>query len=97
MYSSSYFKSLSTGGNVSKALVNKFRKSSINPPGGGACLFQTHLRGGLIETGGLTNLAKTMVSVLHKELEFKVERLKYKKLEVMHPRIRNKSELPVGE
>ena len=34
MYSSSYFKSLSTGGNVSKALVNKYRKSSINPPGG---------------------------------------------------------------
>ena len=81
MYSSSYFKSLSTGGNVSKALVNKFRKSSINPPGGGgACLFQTHLRGGLIETGVLTNLAKTMVSVLHKELEYKVERLKYKKV-----------------
>ena len=38
-----------------------------------------------------------MVSVLHKELEYKVERLKYKKLEVMQPRIRNKSELPVGE
>ena len=85
MYSSSYFKSLSTGGNVSKALVNKFRKSSINLPrgGGGACLFQTHLRGGLIETGGLTNLAKTMVSVLHKELEYKVEKLKYKKLEII--------------
>ena len=82
MYSSSYFKSLSTGGNVSKALVNKFRKSSINPPppGGGACLFQTHLRGGLIETGGLTNLAKMMVSVLHKELEYRVEKLKYKKV-----------------
>ena len=55
------------------------------------------MRGGLIETGGLTNLAKTMVSVLHKELEFKVEKLKYKKLEVVQPRIRNKSELPVGE
>ena len=53
VYSSSYFKSLSTGGNVSKALVNKFRKSSINlPPGGGGCLCQTHLRGGLIQTGG---------------------------------------------
>ena len=43
-----------------------------------AYLFQTHLRGGdlietgreggLIETGGLFNLAKMMVSVLHKEL-----------------------------
>ena len=39
-----------------------YRKPSINPPGG--YLFQTHLR-----EGGLHNLAKTMVSVLHKELE----------------------------
>ena len=40
-----------------------------------------------------------MVSVLHKELEleYKVEKLKYKKLEVMQPKIINKSELPVGE
>ena len=38
-----------------------------------------------------------MVSVLHKELEYKVEKLKYKKLEVMQLRIINKSELPVGE
>ena len=38
------------------------------------------------------NLAKTMVSVLHyKELEYKVEKLKYKKLEVMQPRMKNKS------
>ena len=37
-----------------------------------------------------------MVSVLHKELEYKVEKLKYKRLEVMQPRIRIKSELPVG-
>ena len=47
--------------------------------------------------GSLFNLAKTMVSVLHKELEYKVERLKYVKLEVMEPRIRNKSELQVGK
>ena len=47
--------------------------------------------------GGLYNLAQTMVSVLHKELECKVETLKYKKLEVMQPRIKYKSELPVGE
>ena len=33
-----------------------------------------------------------MVSVLHyKELEYKVEKLKYKKLEVMQPRMKNKS------
>ena len=38
-----------------------------------------------------------MVSVLLKELEYKVEKLKYKKLEVMQPRINNKSELPVGK
>ena len=51
----------------------------------------------MIETGGLFNLAKTMLSVLHKVLLYKVEKLLYKKLEVMQPRIRNKSELPVGE
>ena len=38
-----------------------------------------------------------MVSFLHKELEYKVEKLKYKKLEVIQPRIKNKSEPPVGE
>ena len=38
-----------------------------------------------------------MVSALHKELEYKVEKLKYKKLEFMQPRIKNKAELPVGE
>ena len=37
------------------------------------------------------------LSFLHKELEYKVEKLKYKKLEVTQPRIKNKSELPVGE
>ena len=35
---------------------------------------------GLIWEGGLFNLEKTMVSVLHKELEYKVEKLKYKKV-----------------
>ena len=44
----------------------------------GAYLFQRHLRGG----GGLFNLEKTMVLVLHKELEYKVEKLKYKKVGV---------------
>ena len=53
------------------------------------------MRGG---GGGLFNLEdnKTMVSVLHKELEYKLEKLKFKKLEVMQPRIKNKSHLPVG-
>ena len=35
--------------------------------------------GGLFEREGLFNLETTMVSVLHKELEYKVETLKYKK------------------
>ena len=70
----------------------------LSPPG--SYLFQTNLNGGLIETGGLFergglfNLEKTMVSILHKKkLEYNVETLKYKRLEVMQPRIKNKSEL----
>ena len=56
------------------------------------------MMGGLFEGGGeLFNLAKTMVSVLHKELEYIVEKLKYKKLQIVRPRIKNKSDLPVGE
>ena len=38
-----------------------------------------------------------MVSFFHKEPEYKVEKAKYKRLEVMQPRIQNKSELPVSE
>ena len=34
---------------------------------------------------------------LHKELEYKVEKLKYKKLEVKQLRNKNKSKLPIGE
>ena len=47
--------------------------------------------------GGGVNLETMMVSVLHKELEYKVEKLKYKKLEIMQLRNKNKSKLPVGE
>ena len=43
------------------------------------------------------NLEKTMVSVLHEELEHKVEKLKNKKFSVMQLTIRIKSELPVGK
>ena len=53
-----------------------------------------YLRGG---GGGLSNVVKMVVSVLHKELGCKVEKLKYKKLEFMQPRIKNKSELPTHE
>jgi len=35
--------------------------------------------GCLFERGGLFNLKMTMVSLLHKELEYKVEKLKWKK------------------
>lgn len=52
--------------------------------GGGGC----YLRGWC-----LFNLAKMMVSVCHKELEHKVNKLKCKKLEVMQPKILNKCEL----
>ena len=44
----------------------------------GAYSFQAHWKWGLIETVGLFNLEMTMVSVLHKELEHKVEKLKHK-------------------
>ena len=59
----------------------------ISPPG--TYLFQAHLRG-----GGLFNFAKTIVSIFLKEPKNKVEKFKYKKLEVMQPRIKNKSALP---
>ena len=49
------------------------------------------------DRGGLFNLAKIVVSVLPKELEYKVEKLKYKKLEVIQPRIKNNSELLTRE
>ena len=76
--------------------------STVNPllcSPQGVYLFQTYFcgGGGGIETGGLLSLARTMVSVLHKELEYKVEKLKYKMSEVIQLRIKNKSELPVGE
>ena len=85
-----------------------FLKSSIKSPRGliyfkhiwggrGGGLMVLCRDGGLIWEGCILNLAQTMVSFLHKELEYKVEKLKYKKLEVTQPRIRNESELPVGE
>ena len=53
--------------------------------------------GGIFEMGVLFCLAKTIVSVIPKELEYKVENHKYKKFEVMQPRINKRSKLPVGE
>ena len=54
-----------------------YRKSSIKPLGG-LIYFKPIRGGGLIETGGLVNLEKTIVSVLH---ENKVEKFKNKKVE----------------
>ena len=45
----------------------------------GLIYFKLIWAGGLIERGSLFTLAKMMVSVLHKELEYKVEKLKYEK------------------
>ena len=64
------------------------RKSSNKSPGD---LFISSPCGG---GGGLFNFAKTIVSIFLKEPKNKVEKFKYKKLEVMQPRIKNKSALP---
>ena len=58
----------------------------LTPPG--SYLFQTCLRGGLNRDGGLIrewglfNLTEMVVSGLHRKLEYKVEKLKYKRFEV---------------
>ena len=67
-----------------------YRKPSVKPPG--VYFFQTHLR-----EGGLHNLAKTMASVLHKELELQSVKAQVQWLYVMQPRIKNKSESSAGE
>ena len=67
-----------------KSLLQRW--NTVNPllSSLGAYLFQAHLRGGINRDGGggrdLFHLEKTMVSVLHKELEYKVEKLKNKKV-----------------
>ena len=58
-----------------KPLGGLFISSPFEGEGGGV-----NREGGLFERGGgLFNLETTMVSVLYKELENKVEKLKYKK------------------
>ena len=81
--------------NKRDTLALVYRKSSIKPLGG---LFILNIleAGGYLRKG-LFNLANKMEPVLHKEQECKVEKLKYKKLEVMQPRITSKSKLPAGE
>ena len=78
---------------LAKMNDGNYRKAplTVNPLLGprGAYVFQAHLRGegggGLIETGSLFNLETTTVSVLHKELEHKVDQNQIK------------SELPVDK
>ena len=71
---------------LAKMNDGNYRKAplTVNPlrPPGGLIYFKPiwgGKGGGLIETGDVFNLETTMVSVLHKELEHKVEKLKYKK------------------
>ena len=47
--------------------------------------------------GVLFCLAKTMVSVIPEELEYKVDNHKHEKFEVTQPRINKRSKLPAGE
>ena len=56
-----------------KSPASEYRNSSIKPP---VIYFKPIWRGA---GGGLFNFELTRVSVLHKELEYKVEKLKYKK------------------
>ena len=52
--------------------------------------------GGLIGNGGLFNLEKMIVSVLHKELQYNtIWKSSNTRLEIMQPKITMKSELPV--
>ena len=60
-------------------VLNKYTVNPLLKRGGGLIILNT-FEVSLIGTGGLFNLAKMMVSVLHRELEYKVEKLKYKKL-----------------
>ena len=54
--------------------MKQYRKFFVKPPR------SIWGRGSVLEWEGLLNLGETMVSVLHKELENKVEKLKYKKI-----------------
>ena len=57
-----------------------YRNSLLSLPPRGHLFISTTFEWGLNrDGGGLFNLAKTMVSLLHKELEYKVEKHKYKK------------------
>ena len=83
------------GGGCIVSTTNPLLSPPPPPPGG--YLFQTHLRGTLIETWDLFNLAQPIVSVKELLVECRAEKLKYKKFEVMQARIKSQSKLPAGE
>ena len=76
-----------------KTTATRRVKKAINPLLSPSGPYFKHICQG----GAFFNLAKTIVSVLHKELERGVEKLKYEKLDIMQQRIKNKSEVQVGE
>ena len=72
---------------------------TINPllsPPGGLFISNTFKGGGLIETGWLI-LQNDGICSPPRTVIYKVEKLKYKKLLIMQPRVKNRSKLPVGE
>ena len=91
--------------------IQTYRKSSIKPPGGLfiSSPFEVVVVGvggggvnrdrGYFGDGGLVLYKKIKIEI--KKLVYKVEKLKYKKvgrrLKVMQPRIKIKSELPFGK
>ena len=60
-------------------------------------IFQALLRGDIFGRGPLFNLEKTMVAVLHEELEYKVEKLMNKKVGGHAAEDQNQPKLPVGK
>ena len=81
-------------------------KGTVNPPltplPGGDLFISNPFEGGggggggLFGTGGLFNLEKMIVSVLHKELQYNtIWKSSNTRLEIMQPKITMKSELPV--
>ena len=79
-------------------------KGTVNPlltplPGGVDLFISNPFEGGgggLIGNGGLFNLEKMMVSVLHKELQYNtIWKSSNTRLEIMQPKITMESELPV--
>ena len=69
-------------------LAGNYCKSSINPPPPGGLFISGPFEGeggwGLIETGGLFNSQMAIISVLHKELEYKVQSESNPKLQLVN-------------